>query len=58
MIVDQEIVVAVSDVKVVESTAGVNNNANGVATDVVDLLDNKDYEPNELLLLLVVAVAM
>ena len=58
MIVDQEIVVAVSDVKVEESTAGVNNNANGVATDVVDLLDNKDYEPNELLLLLLVAVAM
>ena len=58
MIVDQEIVVAVSDVKVEESTAGVNNNANGVATDVVDLLDNKDYEPNELLLLLLVAVVM
>ena len=43
MIVDQGIAVAVSDVKVEEFTAGVNNNANGVATaDVVELLDVKD----------------
>ena len=30
---------AVSDVNVEESTAGVNKNAKGLATDVVELLD-------------------